>query len=836
MRRFPCILGLVLLALACSGGGGGDGGDVADDVGPGDTAVDALDVTGDTADTADALLEADEIPDVPVDARPYDYPDAAFVHVERGAPMVSAAASYVIDEPVALYRTPDRLPDLGVTALALAGGHVWVGTASGLFVLDPGTDAFVPVALPGGPGPVTAIATQLDPGGRLVVTSPERLEFVDPAGVGGESLEYPGGTLTSVAVDGADVWVGSDTGLRHVDVLFLEPVPETAGLAVRSLAVDDEGVVWLATDLGLKGWNGAGLLTVAASDGALADDDARAVAVEGDTLWVGTAEGLGRRYQGAWTVFRAEPGGLPAASVRALAATPVSVVVAHERGATRFAASLADGSLVVDHYVSQRWLPDDHATAVAHDLDGNVWVGTTGGVARIGYVTHTFDQKENALDALAQADFWRMDGFVGEEIFTNDPWSPSAWTVSDFDNDGLWTQMQVGAWCYAYAVTHDESYYQAARKAMDTMFLEIDVPAGDFEAAGLARGFVARSLVRDDEGALFEAKKVDPRWHLTTYQGRQYCWKDDTSSDEVDGHFFGYPLFYDLCAKDDAERAAVADHAVALARTIAEAGFRLLDVDGEPTYFGHWEPEILAVAADGLQACEKAAKESDDPVEAIKACFDAWGGGGWLNSLQILGTLLAAYHMSGDPYFYDQYEHLIRDHKYDVVATPHDQTATITMPSTMNHSDHELAMLAYHTLIRYEPNDERRLKWIQGLMFFYEHEKIERNPLWAAFVSVLAGAQVADNEAALQSLREIPLDRRDWPVDNTHRKDASPWPNDRHGGLQVDRVFPYDEIKTTWWNTNFHAIQDGGSGQALVGPVAWTLPYWVWRYAGVIGE
>jgi len=837
MRRFPWLAGLVTLALACSGGGtealpdgGADSSDAVVADLPSDPGLDA-------PEPADAV-EAEPADTEPADVRPYDYPDATFVHVEKASPVTSASASWSADEAVALYRTPERLSDLSVTALSLAGGSVWAGTASGLFVFGPAADVFTPIVLPGGPGPVSAIAGALDAGGRLVVASPEHLDFVGVAGGGGEALEFPGGTLTSVAVDGADVWVGTDQGLRYVDVAFLQPVAETAGLAIRALAVDGEGVVWMATDLGLKGWNGAGLLTVTASDGALADDDTRAVAFDGQALWVGTAEGVARRLEGGWKVFRAEPGGLPSAAVRALYASPgsVGVAVAHERGATRFAASATDGSLVVDHYVSQRWLPDDHATAVALEPDGTVWVGTSAGVSRIAYQQHTFAEKEATLDALAQADFWRMDGFVGEEIFSDDAWNPTTWSVSDFDNDGLWTQMQIGAWCYAYAVTKDETYYQAAHKAMATMFLQIDVPAVSFEAAGKTRGFVARSLVRDDEGALFESKASDPQWVRATYQGHDYYWKSDTSSDEVDGHFFGFPLYHDLCAKDDAERAEVADHAVALARTIAEAGFVLNDLDGLPTYFGHWEPERIGVAADGLDACKKNAKEAPDPVAAITLCFEAWGGGGWLNSVEILGTMLAAWHMSGDPYFYDQYEHLIRDHKYDVVATPHEQTFTITQPNIMNHSDHELAMLAYHTLIRYEPNDERRLKWIQGLLFFYEHEKIERNPLWAAFVSVLAGAQVADNPAGLQSLREIPLDRRDWSVDNTHRRDAKPWPNDRHGGLQVDRVFPYDEIKTTWWNTNFHAIQDGGSGRALIGPVAWTLPYWVWRYAGVIGE
>ena len=49
---------------------------------------------------------------------------------------------------------------------------------------------------------------------------------------------------------------------------------------------------------------------------------------------------------------------------------------------------------------------------------------------------------------------------------------------------GLWTEMQIGAWCYAYAVTGEQRYYDSARRAMDVMLLQFDIPAKTFQAAG----------------------------------------------------------------------------------------------------------------------------------------------------------------------------------------------------------------------------------------------------------------------------------------------------------------------------------------------------------------
>ena len=800
-----------------------EGGEASSEL-PGDGAPEVHDGESEAAE-ADAPVE-------------WTYPDPAFVHVLTGPALTSAGAAYET-ERVQMYRLDDGLPGLQSTAFSGAGGGLYLGGALGLTRYDTELDAFVKEPLPGGSAAVTDIAETLDPGKRLVVVSAERIDYLDTVNGGGESLAFPGGILSSVAVDGASTWLGTDQGLRRIVGNFPELVEGAQGFAVVDLAVTSDGMLWLATNLGLRRYDGQSVVPVLASDGHVLDDDVRALAVDEDSgaLWVASGTGLSRYLGELWTRFPAGIDGLPADDLRAVAAHGDDVLLAHGRGATWLRLD-PDGSSwsSVDHYVSARWLPSDEARAVALGASGEAWVGTTAGLSKLERGFTNLGAKEAAMESLLAEHFWRMDGFVAPGASVDDAWSPEEWRLGDSDNDGLWTQMQIGAWCYAHAATGDETFYTQARKAMDTMFLLVDVPTADFEAAGLGRGFVARSLVRDDEGAVFEAKAGQSNWHLVDYEGRQYYWKDDTSSDEVDGHFFGYPLFYDLCAKTDEERAAVAEHATAITRAIIDGGYYLRDLDGEKTGYGHWAPEVLAVAADGLNACYKDAQESDDPAAHIESCLAAWAGEGWLNSVQILGVLLASWHMTGDELFYDEYERLIRDHKYDLVATPHEETFTIVLPSIMNHSDHELAMLAYHTLIRYEPNEDRRALWIQGLRFLYDWERVERNPLWAGFVAVLAGAEHADLEASLQSLREIPTDRRDWRVDNSHRKDAALWPNDRFGKAQFDRVFPYDEIRTVWWNGNLHVLVDGGDGRGVSGPMATLLPYWLLRYSGAIGE
>ncbi len=408
----------------------------------------------------------------------------------------------------------------------------------------------------------------------------------------------------------------------------------------------------------------------------------------------------------------------------------------------------------------------------------------------------------------------------------NGPRPASLW---DDDNDGQWTEEAVAAFCYAFAVTGDPRYREAARRAVDNMLLLIEVPAVDFEAAGLGRGFVTRSLVRDDEGPVFESKAGQSNWHLVHHSdGRDYYWKDDTSSDEVTGHFFGLSVYHDLCATDDPERARVAKGITDLAGYLLDHGFTLPDLDGKPTTHGDWSPAKISIAVDGVETCIALGHDIVD-------CVDAWAGGGFLNSLEILGGMLAAWHVSGDGRFLQAYETLVSEHRYGEVATFSDHVLTWTNPGIANYCDHELADLAFLTLLRYEPHPERRERWIASLLGAWEYEEGERNPL-----KVLAMASAVHDvpglDGGVRTLVEYPEDLRDVLVDNAHRRDAVRGVPDRFGDPQFTTVFPYDEVHTMRWDRNPYRVRDGGDGRMRMSPAFWLLPYWGLRYYHAICE
>ena len=123
----------------------------------------------------------------------------------------------------------------------------------------------------------------------------------------------------------------------------------------------------------------------------------------------------------------------------------------------------------------------------------------------------------------------------------------------DSDNDGLWTSMYGAGECFAYGATKDPLAKQRAKKAFEALkFLSVVTQGGEHPAP---RGFPARAIlptsgpdpnVRDsrDRDVRRQAaqdrlwKIMSPRWPKSA-DGKWY-WKSDTSSDELDGHYFFY--------------------------------------------------------------------------------------------------------------------------------------------------------------------------------------------------------------------------------------------------------------------------------------------------------
>jgi hypothetical protein len=782
----PALAALLALAVGACGGGGGPAQDDA-----GCYAPDARFCNGTEAPYAATCVVP---PDETVIADPTD--------------VASLTVAGYQQEVYRRYLEADGLPSKQITALVgTAGGTLWAGTAAGLARLD--TSQSLPrfVAAAGTPGtsPITALA--VESGENLVVGLDGSVGYLR-AGAWEDVMVIPGAGVTAVAQDGSVTWVGTTHGLYRVSYPVVT-ADDTLTDEVKAIAVGG-GAALVATTAGLR--RGAFGAWTAVSG--VPHDDVRALAVEPDgRVLAGTAAGLAL-LDGA-TVVETIRGGALALPFEDVTAVATGADGTRLVGFARGAARPRDDAWHL--YLSRRWTPADTMTAVAL-ADGGVYLGTAEGLGAITTVPMTLADKAVYYETGTEARHVRMDGFVTTDVALTDPddLSQGAAYPGDEDNDGLWTQMHIGALCLGYAATGDEQLYQHARRSLANMFLLIDVP-GTFNPA--IDGYVSRSLVREDETELWQRKLAEPeRWRgPVDYQGHRYLWKNDTSSDEVVGHYFGYGLYYDLCARDEAERQEIRDHVARLTDYILKGCFYLLDEDGEPTTFGQWGPEF------------------------VNEGFAANVGSRGLNGTEIMSHLRTAFHITGDARYEQAFQYLVQAHAYDEnVRKAHDYMKV----AIINHSDDELLFLSYYPLLRYEPDPARRAIWEEAVTRSYDDEpwplRPERNPAWA-FIYAYANGSGPQVEAAIadavRTLAEYPLDLRQYFVDNTGRMDYVLHEKlDRFKDPQFTAVPPADERRVHKWNSNPFTVKDGGDewGSAELSSSHWLLAYYLGLHHGFI--
>ena len=563
---------------------------------------------------------------------------------------------------------------------------------------------------------------------------------------------------------------------------------EDIGQPVRAV-IDLPNGDWLAaTPAGVV----SALQTWTSADG-LPSDDVRSLLLADDgTVWAGTPSGLARLEPGAqtWVAFSGEDG-LHCGDIRWLGKdTAGALLVACGRGGSLFR---ADGSR--RYYLGRNWLPDDEVRAMALDADGAVWFATAGGVSRVEQRSMTLADRASIYDEIVQARHVRL-GYTSTQCpLTAAGDVESAYGIDD-DNDGQWTNMYLASQCFRYAVTGDEQARENARVAAAAMMHLEQVTPID--------GFFARSTV---EPELCPAKQAAGagEWHLS--EDESWCWKGDTSSDEFVGHIFGLSLYHDLVA-DETEKQAVAATLGRILDYLIDNGYRLLDVDGEVTSHGNFDPEWM---------------END-----IGALF----GDAGLNSAMLLGGLRAAYHATGEPRFLEHFELLAHEHNYKENVR---RIEEINLAWHTNHDSEEMSFLAMYTLVRYEDDPELLALWLEGFEYLWEMQRPERNPEFDFIYAASVRADLYDLAESVETLQKMPLDLVLWGVDSSQRLDLDVNPQlDRHGDLQNRFVLPYDEREVLRWAENPYRLVQPGSGRAESSGIFWLLPYWMARYHGMI--
>lgn len=612
---------------------------------------------------------------------------------------------------------------------------------------------------------------------------------------------------------------------------------------VRQIALDAEDRLWVASSGGLFRQRPGGWEAVAIPDGrgrGWAVEDVRGIALDSQGRpWValpaGIAWGTGGD-RGGWRCFEGRDG-LPYADFTAVTVSPGGAAWF----GTRLGAIRWDGAEWA-YRQGPRWLPHDEIRGLACAPDGTVWFATSAGAAGLARRPMTLAEKAAHYEAEIERYIKRTPFGYTSEVGLGAPGDRSRILHSDSDNDGLWTAMYGAGECFAYAATGRPEFRQRATQVFEALrFLQTVTQGGPHSPP---RGYVARTILPGDgpdpnQGRLEADRRIqaegdrlwkvyEPRWPRSA-DGAWY-WKSDTSSDELDGHYFFHARYYDLVA-DDTGKARVREVIRDLTDHLLQHGFNLVDHDGRPTRWAIFGPESL----------------NHDP---------RWWVERGLNSLSLLSYLTVAEHITGDPKYGVAARELIDRHGYGAnVMNPKTQSG----PGSGNQSDDEMAFMCFYNLLQYTRDPHWRSNWLYAFHTYAALELPEMNPFFNfAYAAVGRGGAYRNPwgefaldpwngwlEDSLATLRGFPLDRVNWPVRNSHRLDLVLLPpqqstdlyeprQDGRGHRVNGKVLPVAERHFNHWNTDPWRLDYGGNGRELASGTVFLLPYYMGLHHGFI--
>ncbi len=752
-------------------------------------------------------------------------------------PGIAGVRVGIFPEPVKhSFGAAQGLPDNQVNCIAAAGGTVIAGTARGLARFS----ATGWTAEKSFPQPVefcTATADSLYfPYGNAL--------YRMTSGAASRVADLPAGKARAIAARGERVAYATDESIylavRPASAFTPIPLP-VENAAVRQVAIGPSGHTAVAAAEGLfvRGESGA-WTSVYPQDGdkSWAPKDVRAVAYDaGGRLWFGSPQGAGCLEGGQWKLFTGSDG-LPFDDFISMAAGEPGVVwFGTTMGAIRF-----DGK-TWEYRQGMRWLPDDRVRAISVMPNGSAWFATPKGAGLIERKPATLAEKAKFFEDEIDQRHRRTGYEYVMSVRLPRPGDKSEWAQQDSDNDGLWTSMYGAGECFAYAATKDPLARKRARKAFEALrFLSLVTQGGEHPAPA---GFPARSIlptsgrdpnVNDSRERDLRTraqrdhlwKVMSPRWPKSA-DGKWY-WKTDTSSDELDGHYFFYALYYDLAAESPQEKEDVRTLVRAVTDHLLEHNFSLVDWDGQPTRWAIFDPANLN---DNRQF---------------------WEGRG-LNSLSILSYLKVAFHITGDSKYQQAYERLVREHKYATNAMLPKISAGL---GSGNQSDDEMAFMGFYSLLKYETDDDLLQKYGYALANYWAIERPEMNP----FFNFVAAASLTGRKFAgpfgtydltprgdwlddsVDTLRRLPRDRLSWHHQNSHRKDlvriqfllAEDSERRGSGYRRNGKVIPVDERFFSFWNHNPYSLNTGGNGNELADGAVFLLPYYMGLYHRYLEE
>ena len=601
------------------------------------------------------------------------------------------------------------------------------------------------------------------------------------AAIGDQVYRVEGDALVSIEPEGG--YRSTNLTYEMEDGTQILPRPVTWG-NLRRIASYSETVYGLrANDMAL--FDGEAIESTVSDWGELPGNATRDMIALGSRLFVSTNRGLGVLRGMAFTQLRG-PDGLPYEDTTCLTeGFDGDLWIGTTTGAIRMTGEEF-------HYFGRdHWLPGDNVHDIA--VDGHaVYVACDDGIGIIHYEPYTLAKKAAYYERYMDAWGMKRMGFVHKLFWGGDD---LGWVREISDNDGMKVAHALAAYAYKYAVTGDPADRALARDAFEAMiWLEAITPIS---------GFIARAIWSVEGDAGEQGKHgsggLPAKWWPT--EDGLWEWKGDTSSDEVNAHYYGMSLYHDLVA-EGAEKARAAGHITRLTDHIIENGWVLRDMDGEPTRWGRWDPEYL------------------------QRPYGNYAKG--LNGMEAQMYAITALGVSGDPKYQEALDQLIewRYHRHTV-------RQKLTFPSSYDVPwDDHLAFHSFYPLLKYTTDQQLRSVYQRSLARSWEIKRLEQVS-WYNFVYGAATGNDCETEEAVDHLREFPLDCTSHSYYNSHRDDFVVQPGYTRYGAGPRPVSPR-ESEVKFGSRRSFALDSNAGGRSAIPPIAWLEDYWMGRYYGFI--
>jgi len=680
--------------------------------------------------------------------------------------------------------------------------NVWVATASGIFVKKEGTREWTPIITGDDRGPAYSVVVIND--GSVVLGTWNGIYRYQNSQVKKETgVKAP---ISEITNKGNETYALGPHGIWKSSNGTWEVQDYKIARSVRDAFVDDNGGLYVATDVGLYYCND-GQTTLYQNTDELISCYVKGVdfSPTGE-IWAGVMGGVSVRKNNK-LVYNLTPNeGIPSTFVNCITKSPDGMMwVGTDVGVVRYE---KDGSHTLRF--SRRWLTNDKVNDVAFDKEGNAWVATANGVSAIKRQKMTLADKQNHYYHKCMTQHIREPWICGNLRLTT-PGDTATWRNSDDDNDGEYTGGYLCMESFRYAVTKDEDAKIKARKAFDFLvklqtitdtdgfFARTIVPADWTEVHDKNRTYTDRQLADQ----LFRDpryKPVEIRWHKSS--DGEWLWKGDTSSDEMCGHMMAYFFYYEFAAIEE-EKELIRNHVRKIIDVLIKNNYNLIDVDGRKTRWGVWSPDDL----------------NGDPD---------WASEKSINSFELLAYLKFANYVTGDEKYEKEYRRLIDEEGYLANAAG----INSKNPAWQIYFDRTLEGYIFPLLLKCETDPELKKFYEDLCDEWMAKQTTGENLINNLIYSIFRGRNV-NVEQTITFLRDTPLDLVDWRIDHTIREDVKLVRSPVLEELQISEL-PHASIRATVrWDKNPWAAVHGNPAQVRE-PVFWLWPYWMARYLEII--